>query len=229
MKRILILLLTFVCAGMLWAAWSKSRQLGELRVKESEMLASSAASSDNSAPSIDTSPGPSNAQPAENPNTPEVLRLRAEVSRLMRRKQELSGAVAENQKLKSQVAAIGSNSQSNLPNDYLRKANAQNRGYATPQATIETFFWAVQSTNMNNVLETFTPETASEVQQTIRDDPQRADNFFKEFALPGYRILRTEPIGPDHVRLLLEIVPGIDPMPIDAKLINGQWKLGMPR
>jgi hypothetical protein len=213
---------------MLWATWSKGRQLGELRAKESELLASAPAGSENlAAPAAEAPPASASAQPADNPNAPELLRLRAEVSRLMRRKQELSSVVAENGRLKSQLASGGSNTRSGLPAGYIRKANAQNRGYATPQAALETFLWAERNNNITNFLDALTPETASEMQQSIQNDPE---TFFKEFdAMPGFRIVQTNQITPDHVRLVLEMVPGVDPMPIDMKLINGQWKLGMPR
>src|ERR1051326_52097 len=222
-RRIAILLLTFLCAGLLWATWSKGRQLGELRAKESELLASAPAGSENLVAPAETTPVSSGAQPAENPNTPELLRLRAEVNRLMRRKQELSSAVAENRRLKSQLASIGSNSKSSLGADYIRKANAQNRGYTTPQAALETFLWAARSKNLTNFLDAFTPGAASEMQRSIQDDPE---TFFKEIdAMPGLRVIQTKRITPDHVRFVLEMIPGADPMPIDLKLTNGQWKL----
>ena len=217
----IIALLCLVCLIMLLTAWSKGRQVADLREKQKGVLAQL---------SGDVEPAKTPALVTELPkpeeqnqsNSSELLRLRAEVSRLTRRKQELSSVVAENQRLKARLAAAATNAQGTLPPGYIRKSAAQNVGYDSPQATMESFLWAVQSKNITNVLEVFTPEAALNIQRSFERDHE----FFKNAGMiPGFRIARTDMDRPDHAKLYLEILPGTEPVPIDLRLVNGQWKL----
>src|SRR3954471_17083498 len=107
---------------MVWATWSKGRELADLREKQKDLLGQLAGGSE--APTVSMT-----AEPPEDSNTPELLQLRAEVSRLARRKQEVGSVLAENRRLKTQLASISTNTQTTLPPGYIRKFAAWNVGY----------------------------------------------------------------------------------------------------
>jgi cell division protein FtsB len=97
-------LLVIVCLAILWGVWSQGNQLASLRAEQRQLLAQMAAKADGSA-----SPGAAEAAGAgsETPQprlvaTPELLRLRSEVTRLTERRNELAGARAENERLRAE-------------------------------------------------------------------------------------------------------------------------------
>ena len=208
-------------------SWSKSRQVSELRQKQKELLAQLSTSAE-SAPV--TPPNSEQAKPADDSNTSELLRLRAEVNRLTRRKQELMAVSAENQRLKAQLASSSTNSKAPLPNGYIRKSAAQNRGYDTPQNTLETFLWALQTQNITNFLDTFTPEAADNMRKVIESSSASVEDFFRlTKAMPGLRIMSTERTADGTIRAQVEIAPGVNPESMRFRQIDGQWKLmGLP-
>jgi len=219
----IITLLALFCLAMLWAAWSKGRQVAELRDKQKDVLVQLSAGAD-AAPSPAVASEPP--KPSADLNSSELLRLLAEVARLTRRKQELSPTLTENQRLKARLAYVTTNAQAALPADYMRKSAAKNAGYATPQSAMETFLWAVQSKSITNLLDAFSPEEAVKMQQSFQNSRQNSEDFVKGAAvIPGFRILRTELNGPDQAKVYLEIIPGTEPTAMDLKLVNGQWKL----
>src|SRR5881394_1389179 len=105
-KRVLVMLSALLCLGMLWATWSKGRQLEDLRSKQKELLAQVSDDSGTAPPAVASPP---TQKTADDTNTSELLHLRAEINRLTRRKQELASAQSENLRLKAELASAGTN------------------------------------------------------------------------------------------------------------------------
>ena len=166
------------------------------------------------------------AQEAANPAeavSPELLQLRAEVQRLTRRLSELSAVSKEAEQLQAQLQNSRTNSAAGvrLPPGYLRKSQAQNVGYNTPEDTMQTFLWALQNRDVTNLTLSFKPETAERFGQTTM-----LDRGFMGRAsdIPGLRIVsrRQEPDG--AFELEVEFALGLQStMRLEA--INGQWKI----
>ncbi len=161
----------------------------------------------------------------------ELLRLRGEVNRLTRRKQELASAVAENERLKAQLERAQTNTAA-LPPEYLnkgyiRRTTAQKIGFATPQAALETFLWAVQHHDGEAFLECLTPESRQKFEGAQQNGAQSFDEIFSHsHELPGLRIIRSTPNERDGLKLDVEAAPGV-PLPsgLTVRQINGEWKL----
>jgi hypothetical protein len=159
----------------------------------------------------------------------ELLRLRGQVGQLERRKRELSGAQAENERLRTQAATRSTNAPGGiaLPAGYLRKADAKLAGFNTPEDTIQSMLWAIQNRDAATFIQVFNPEMAKQMEQEIQRRGS-AEEFFKEAnAMPGLRIIGKETETADTITLTVEIVPGdeIQSQKIRFRQFDGRWKM----
>ena len=159
--------LVVLCAATLWGVWDQRSQLAGLRAEQQQLAAQLAARQGNAEPAAapETGGAGSAAPPAALAATPELLRLRSEVTRLTERRRELAGVRAENERLRAQLASRGTNGPGGfqLPPGYMRKRDARMVGFNTPDDTLQTLLWAVQNHDLTNVLQAFTPEQAEEI------------------------------------------------------------------
>ena len=175
---------------------------------------------------------PATAQPAIGSPSAELLRLRNQVSQLARRERELAGVQTENQRLQTQVAAAQTNKAQSLPPSYIRKSEARYLGYATPEATIETFLWAVQNKDLNTMLACYTPDAASELRRKLEKSGDSPEQLFKGAeGLPGINVLARVQKSDDLMEYKVEMVPGSgeDGPAMPFRRISGEWKMGPPR
>jgi len=151
----------------------------------------------------------------------ELLRLRNQVSQLARRERELAGVKMANSQLPAQA-----NPQTNaakLPASYVRTSEARNLGFATPEATLETFLWAHHNHDLTVLLACYPPQDAA----TIKQDYEKDDGRFK--GPPGINVIERRQKSDDSVELVVEFVPGsgAEGFPLPLRRINGEWKLGL--
>lgn len=161
----------------------------------------------------------------------EVLRLRAEVTRLSARKRELAAAPETLERLRAQLASSMTNTSAGvrLPPGYIRKTQARMVGYDTPDNTIESFLWALANRDLEKLAQALTPQGA----ESLRMKLQRAgstESFFKESELfPGWAIKGREQLPDGTLELQMEIVPGVPPQgKLRMQQVNGQWKISEP-
>ncbi len=211
-----------LCVALLWAGFSQGRQLAGLRAEQNSMLAQQ---SDSASPTLPEPPPQTEVQ-SQASDSSELLRLRNEVNRLTHRKQELAPLQTENQRLRAQLASAETNKVAALPEGYIRKTDAQNLGYATPEATLQTFLWALQTKDTNFFLETLTPESAQQIQEGQSHSGRSIARMLEDAAaMPGLRVIKTVPAGPGEISAEVEVMPGMEPQPMRLQQINGQWKL----
>ncbi len=141
----------------------------------------------------------------------ELLRLRAEVTRLQERRRELGRVREENASLKQRQPAAGPAGAGHvsLPEGYVRRAQAQYLGSATPEAALQSFFWALEHRDTNVLLQVLVREAADSLLQEL--DRRGAEDFWKASLLPGFRVVAVESPSYDEVKLSVEIIPGEPP------------------
>jgi hypothetical protein len=160
--------------------------------------------------------------------SPELLRLRNQVSQLARRERELAGVTAENARLQTRIASARTNATIALPAGYIRAATARNLGYASPEASLETLLWAIRNRDFTNVLASFSPRLALDLQKEVEREQMTVDKFFERAdALPGFNVLERGAVSNDIVELKLEISPASSGVgePMRFRLFNGEWKV----
>lgn len=165
--------------------------------------------------------------PATHSPSPELLRLRNQVSQLLRRQQELAGVPRENERLRGQIASARTNVARALPPGYIRKSEARNLGYSRPEATLETILWAIRNRDFTNFLNAFTPEMAEKFQANVERDGRRPEDFFNEAeAFVGFNVVERGEESNGVSVLKVGLVPNGEEQaaPMRFRLLNGEWK-----
>lgn len=226
--------LIVLSAASLWGVLAQKRQLSELQTERAKL---ESANQSTSAPAADVSaPTPA----AEVPR--ELLQLRAEIARLSQQQRELSGARAQNEKLRLELENRRTNTLTKrIDSVHIRASSARWVGYGTPEDTLQSLLWAAQNRNLDKFLEALAPEEAVELKTKIEgsENPaQAAEQFFKEeVTLPwGFDIVERDQLADDSIALKIQIATtnGIDARALDTseplgfRQIAGQWKLSKP-
>jgi hypothetical protein len=230
--RILIIgATTLACLAMLVGIAGQRRELATLRTELQPPPAPEAVPGDSPAAPTATE-GPAGNAPGPGPvlsPSPELLRLRSQAGQLADRKRELAGARTENEQLRVQLAARGTNAPAGqpLPPGYIRRSEAQWVGANTPENTIQSFLWALQNHDLTNLVKLMMPESGQKMMRQAGDSP---DKFFEGAGmLPGMRIFNQQQMPDGSIQAEFEIMPG-EPLPekIRFQLMEGQWKLEIP-
>lgn len=226
--------LVVVCLTTLWGVWRQRSQLAGLRAEHQQLLAQQATSADGAA-----SPGTAEAAGATSGTpqpalvvTPELLKLRSEVTRLTERQRELTSVRAENERLRAQLGSRGTNGPGafQLPPGYVRRSEARFVGYNTPEDTLQSVLWAARSHDLTNILQAFAPEVAEQIRAQAGESPQSLEDFWSKSAgLVGMRIVSRKPEASDgSVTVEVQVAPGETNGEVTFRQINGQWKMASP-
>ncbi len=224
--------LVVVCLATLWGVWDQRNQLAGLRADQQQLLAQVATNASASPATAEPGGGGLGAPKPTLVVTPELLRLRSEVTRLTERRRELAGVRAENERLHAQLASRGTNGAGGvqLPPGYIRKSEARMVGYGTPDDTLQSLLWAVHNRDLTNVLQAFTPERAQDLRARAGESSQALQEFFGQAAaLVGMRVVKREQEASDgSVAVEVEVLPNMPTEHISFRQINGQWKIAGP-
>jgi hypothetical protein len=157
----------------------------------------------------------------------ELLRLRAEVTRLRSQQRELAGASNENAQLRARLVERGPKAlPPALPPDYLLRTKAQWVGLDTPEHTLQSFLWAAQNRDLTNFARTLGPADAERLQAQWSTTGASKEDIFKEMdAFPGFRIVDRKQREDGALVLQVELVPGMDTESIELRQIGGEWKM----
>ena len=158
--------------------------------------------------------------------SPEVLRLRSEITRLNARKRELANVTEEGEGLRARLATAQAEAptEMRLPPGYIRKAQAQFAGYSTPENTIQSFLWALQRHDVARFLQALLPEEAQSVSNRL--GTSGAPRIFQPWdVLPGMAVESRQDLPDGTVELQVAIGPGMAPQKLQMRLVDGEWKL----
>jgi hypothetical protein len=159
----------------------------------------------------------------------EVHKLRNEVTQLQALRSELERLRAENQRLK--LAPIPSSSspvQNSQQPDYFAKANWTFAGYGTPDATLQSFFWAMREGDWKTLQASATAEGWARIGKGPGDEEIAAEFEEKARDTAGFRILERKAISEDEVVLRIHADGGgssTGDQNIVLKRLDGGWKV----
>jgi len=203
--------------AMLGAVAIQRLQVLDLRAEQQQKLAYATAPTDPTPPQVASSPSVSR----------EVLQLRNQVGQLRRRRDELLPVRAEHDRLVLELAARGTNA-SGLPRNFIRKSEARLVGYSSPEATLQSFLYAIRNRDLTNFFQAFTPEGVSQLKSQGLESPDRLQKLFDESQdLIGLSIL-DQKRQQDLISANVQILPGVPPTPILFRLVDSQWKMDGP-
>ena len=230
MKGIPILsgILTLLCATMVWRVCVQRHDITTLRAQAKQLLAALPGADETGPAAVSASPTTSReSSSGAAAASSELLRLRNQVNQLTKRQRELGGERKENAQLKAQlVSRTNSPAGAALPQGYIRKSQARMVGYSSPANTLESLLWAIQSKNLESIMQAFTPENAARITDELkRSGKSEAEFFQKADELPGLNILRQESLPDGTIALEVEIVPGLDAHKFVLRQVAGEWKI----
>jgi hypothetical protein len=203
------------CVAAIWGVAAQHVHLSALRAERQELMAESARRT--ASPDTPAAIGPL----TKHAVSAELLRLRGEVAPLRERLRELAHLRAENETLRAQLAARGTNS-----SVYRYTFQARSVGYHRPDDTLQSFQWAIEHRDITNLLQAFTPERAQEISAGFGQYQGAADTYFNfHQAFLGLGIVSQTPIADSLLEVLVQTDSGQNPRPVRMKQINGEWKI----
>jgi cell division protein FtsB len=166
----------------------------------------------------------------------DLPRLRNEVRQLRQAKPEIEKLRAENTRL---AAAMNSQTNTARPRlaemeGYVAKETWANAGFATPEAALQTFFWAAQQGDLQRMAECLAPEGRRDFEKEFagKTEEERSKKIEQNLAplvrIGGYRIAERQQTSEDKVTLGVQAAAGGRVMPFPVQRIGNEWKLGEP-
>ena len=225
-KSILFFVLLFGVAGMfIWerGALTKLRQQNESLHAE-RAGAERLAAENRGLPKLRAIAETAAGSPSERT---ELLRLRNEVHELRAKKGEVEKLRVENQRLAAEIKS-GNFARRKLSEmqGYLGKETWANAGVATPEATVQTFFWAISTANFEQFVHCLTPEEARQLQQ---QSEQFRNQFFRERnpfgKLNSFRIAERTPVDENNMQLGIQAAAGGEILPLRLRRFGQEWKI----
>src|SRR6185369_199502 len=124
--------------------------------------------------------------------------------------------------------AINSPAGAGLPPGYIRKSQARMAGYTTPEATVETFLWAIKSRDAKALMQALTPESRHALEQQAASNNGLAELFKSMDALPGIQIVSRGTERDGTIEMQLQLIPGEPPARVKFQLSAGAWAMELP-
>jgi len=162
--------------------------------------------------------------------TRDLHKLRNEVRQLREQAKGLPGVRAENERLRASVSRSATKSAptpDSTPSITLNTLSFA--GYGSPEATLQSFFWAMKQGNVDALMRCFTEEARKEMGEEFAEDMQRGmQDMLKRFK--GLRIAARKVVSENEIQLGVQLSMEGDDAPDDQairfKLVGGEWRLG---
>jgi hypothetical protein len=165
--------------------------------------------------------------------TKELPKLRNEVSQFRATQIELTKARAENARL-LEAKRTGLSIPREAPPGFILKEQLKNAGFATPEAAVQTFFWAMSQGDLGTMLQALSagsedkkhienspPEERAELELKVKADRNRNPmNNFRDFA-----VRQKEVISDTAVVLYVGSSPSTKTTKIQMEQNGGEWRL----
>jgi hypothetical protein len=165
----------------------------------------------------------------------DLLKLRNEVRQLRSQAKDLPGLHAENERLQKAMHGISPTpAPVPTPEGFTGKETLANMGTATPEAAVQTFFWAMREQNVQSYLQTVTPrflqqhagnippEQMEQFNQRLQSMMQEQMKGFSNFRIIGQEDQR------GMVMVKLQSSLSSKTAQIGVKLYGNEWRVEGP-
>lgn len=165
----------------------------------------------------------------------DLLRLRAEVTRLRQSSKESEGLRAENQRLKAESQALKGSSAaaspattSPTPGHFPRESWSY-AGYQSPEAALVSALYSMQQGNARQYFESLTAEEQqrmSKVWENKTAEEISAKHMSDTSKITGMKILTSEQVAPGQMLMSVFIEGIARTEKVSMRLVDGEWKFG---
>jgi len=228
-RRLLLFLATLACFGAAWI-WQRGL-LADLRFRNESLHAAKAEAERLASENQELAKLRAAANQGDNGAGNELLRLRNEARQLRAQLPLIDRLRAENARL----AATGTSAVVQADNsaelkDYLPREAWGNMGFVTPEATMQSFFWALREKNYAQAVTCFTTQEQSGLRRSFSDADGNFDGLRMEAqfgplaAVPSLRFRRVE-AREDYARVGLQVVKGGAVIEVQLRLEGNEWRI----
>lgn len=230
-RLFIIGLFVVLCLGALWAVVARQQQMAALQDEQKGLLARLAVAPANPMAAADRAP-PEPTMAAATVSS-ELLKLRAEVTRLTERKLALAGVAAENKILQAKATARATNGPAGaaLPPGFLQRTNARFMGYNTAEDTLQSLMWAIENRDITNCLQAFEPKTAEQIRAAVETEGHSGESMLEQARqkFEGIAILSRRELPDGSIELEVDDGTAAGTQHLSFRQIDGQWKLSPPQ
>jgi len=153
----------------------------------------------------------------------DLPRLRNEARQLRRAAQELDGLRAQNQRLLAQNQnAANSATAPALPPNFIARTALYDAGLTTPEATVQTYFWALCQGNPERIRQCLANGAMIPNQVQSAQSRQLADQMSH---FPGFAIVEKNQIAADVMEVGLQSSANGPVMKMKLRQMGNEWKL----
>lgn len=164
----------------------------------------------------------------------DLPKLRNEIRQLRQQKPETDRLRAENARLLAAIKSSTNTARARLADmeGYVAKESWTQAGFATAEAALQTFFWAIQQRDFQQVSECLSPDSRQGFAKEFegKTEEERAKIFEQGIGklggMTGYRISEKEQVADDTVNLGIQAAAGGHVLRLQLKRFDGQWKIG---
>jgi myosin heavy subunit len=162
--------------------------------------------------------------------TRDLHKLRNEVRQLREQTKGLPSVRTENERLRGSTSRSAMrNAPPAGPPQTFTLEDLRFAGYATPEATLQTMFWAMKQGDIDAVQKCLSDEARKEMGEESPEDVRRGmEAMAKQFK--GLRIAARKVISPNEMQLGVQMSNEGNDTPdeqsIPFKLVGGEWRLG---
>ena len=161
----------------------------------------------------------------------DLPKLRNEVRKLRDDKRELEKLQTENERLAASLKAAPKTSAPPLSEaeGFVLKQTWSKAGFATPEATVQTFFWAIANKDITSLAECVTGDARKSMEEELQRSAAGGKAFEESFGpfakMQGFRIAEKKQLSENKVELSIQAAAGGRAMPMRLQLEHGEWKL----
>ena len=229
MKPLFTIILLGLLAGS--ALWERAESR-RLRTENETLMAGKAEAEQLAAENRDL-PSLRAAEPVQTDRSAnaELLRLRNQVRQLRAQQQDAEKLRAANQRVAEEIKSGKftprrlADMEGAVPRDKWTFA-----GFATPEATVQSFFAGAASGEIEQFINCMTAEHAAKFRDEMVRDPARTQEEFKEglgkmASLSAFRIAQQKAISPDIMMIEIQMTVDGERMPMPLRKVGGEWKI----
>jgi len=161
----------------------------------------------------------------------DLPKLRNDVRKLREEKRELEKLQTENERLTASLKAAPKASAPPLSEaeGFVLKQTWSRAGFATPEATVQTFFWAIANKDITALAECVTGDARKSMEEELQRSAAGGKPFEEHFGplakMQGFRIAEKKQLSENRVEVSIQAAAGGRSMPMRLQLVNGEWKL----
>ncbi len=162
----------------------------------------------------------------------ELARLRNEVRQLRAQRQDVAQMRAANERLQEKHNTLSQPRPAPTEElGFVLNHHWANAGLGSPEATIQSFFWAAQQQDYQSLLGCLTPDTVKAMRlidkktQAVR--PEALESLLMLGRVPGYRITAIEPTAENHVKGKVQCAVNGTEIPFSLHLLEQQWRIDL--